>query len=717
VVSKLTTMRFSPILSLLIMFVLSTHAQDSLTIEKIWKDLAYAPDTYEDIVFLNNNASFVRVKGNSIVQYNALTGDSISAIYNAKGHKILDDRTIHECVVDKSNNYFLLATQAKGLFRNSFKAKYVLFDKQLNAMTTLLPDDSYAEVPSFSPNGEMIAFVQNNNLFIKGANNIVPVTKDGKCGSIINGRGDWAYEEEFYASKAYQWSPDSKWIAWLCFDESKVMSYSIPLCDSINSSVYTYKYPKPGFPVSNVSIKLYNVQNKKTVTVNIPKSTYIPSIHWSPDSKQIAIETLNRLQDTLKIYSYNLATMKTSVLYQEISATFIKIPNYFTWLKDSGRFALITPRNGFFKLCRFDKNGKEDKAISALNNNVNEVLGYNPFLDYIYFSFAEPDEMNKKIYRVMSDGSSLGFISPEEGTNTLLGMANDFSQFVYSNTNALQEYTVYGVDYQKGLKNVIYSNKTIVEQSAKMGLTGKEFFTIPTVGNKELQTWVMKPPQFNKAHKYPVLIYVYGGPQHKTVTNEYDYDYYWQQYLVQKGYIVLSFDPRGTTFEDEIYKQLGTVETEDLEHVLTYIKTQNWVDSTRIGIEGWSFGGYLTLMGMTHTKDFKCGVSIAPVTDWKFYDCVYTERYLQTPLMNKDAYTKASVLESAKNLSGELLLIQGSADDNVLIQNAYELCKVFNNNNIHYNLLIYPDKKHSISGKGIRFHLYSEICRFILKNL
>ena len=699
------------------------YSQKNITLSCIWKDYTFLPDKYDDAVFLSNNETIARLQDNDIVKYNAITGDSLGIIFESGKWKQLKGKTIRDCKISRNDSTILLAVDSKNSFRYSYLASYYVYSLKTEKLEPLTKENLDIDIPDINPRNNTIAYVKDNNLFISQNGKTVQITNDGKKDAIRNGRADWVYEEEFEIIKAYEWSPDCTQLAWLRFDESGVPGYTLTNFDSVYPTTFTYKYPKAGYPNSKVSVHIYNVQTKTITDVDAPNTfEYTPMIQWSLNSKNLALQTLNRLQNHTQIFSYSVESKKTSKIFDSQTTTSFTFPMGFTWLRHNNHFALIIPVDGYNQLCTFTLDGKFERNITDWKYDVTKVLAYDSLLDYVFFNANEPDETQQRIYRVRPDGSFLGFITPEKGTNDDAIFSPDYLHCIYTNTNAQQEMTTYSFDELKGKKNVLQTNTAINDAwQKKYNFTPKSFFKIP-VDSVKLNAWIIKPSNIDSGKKYPVLLTVYGGPGHQNVTDEYDYQYYWYQYLAQQGYVVISIDPRGTdgrglAFRSIAYKQLGIPETNDLIEAVKYLRNQPFIDSTRIGIEGWSFGGYQTLMCMTHSKLFKCGVAIAPVTDWRFYDDVYTERYMQTPELNPEGYKKTSVLESAKDLHGNLLLIHGDNDDNVHIQNSYALINILNNANIKYTFLMYPNKHHSLSGRATRFNLFDNVTQFLLNNL
>lgn len=707
---------------LVVLLCVKTYSQP-ITLEEIWGTNHFSTEYFDDVRFLQDGKTFARLVSGNIVAYDAIELDSLGTIFKQSAFEETRNVHISSFTMDSTNNSFLLETDTRNKYRHSSQARYFLFNKKVNSLSLVNTDDRLIEAATLSPDGKRVAFVRDNNLFVKTGDNVRQITHDGALNAIINALPDWIHEEEFDLEQAYQWSPDGAWLAWIRFDESMVHPMTIPIYDSIYPSLFTYKYPKVGTPIAKPSVSLLNVKTMKTKRLPLPDSIdYIPQLSWSHNGQKLAIEAINRPQNKLTIHSFDVLSGKSTRLYNETSPTFIQLPNYFTWMKDNATFSLVTMCDGARRLCYFDSKGALIRCLTPGDISVLKTCGYDKYLDYIYFEMTDPDELNSKIFRVQPGGESFGFITPETGRSTNVIFSRDFMNFIYTNTNAQQEFTVYAVDYEKGLKNVLYSNTQAVSTFSSRGFARKEFFKINDGKGGYLNAYAIKPVDFDESRKCSILLYLYGGPGVQTVANEFDFDYYWQAYLARKDIITISVDPRGTPgrdqqFSEATFKKLGIVQMEDVETTVAFLKSQNWVDTSKIGIEGWSFGGYMALMALTHSKSFACGVAIAPPTDWTLYDAAYTERYMQLPEQNKEGYPGSSPLASAHKLHGDLLLIHGSADDNVHAQNSFLFCKKLQESQIPVETLFFTDKSHSISGRQSRLYLYSRMCSFIEKGL
>lgn len=719
---KRNKMRYHPLV-LLALLVGHVAIAQNISLEDTWKDYTFVPEIYQDIQYLKDNHRFARISGNAIKIYESLTNDSVGTLVDFSKHKALASARIRNFEIDSSNTVVLLESKVKNKYRYSYTARYYLFDTRSNSLKAATHNQKPAEMASLSGCGTMVAYVQDNNLFIKQGEEHIAVSKDGIAGGIINGVSDWVHEEEFNGTKAYEWSPTSKHIAWIRFDEREVPSWSVTIYDSTYPSTHNFKYPKVGYPVARVSVKVFDINKRKAFEVPLPEeSTYIGKMAWSPDGKRLAVVSINREQNRLSISSFDTQTKKTDVIYKESSKSFIQLPNEFTWMKDGVSFVLLKSHANHMRLCRHTVGDSTFKVLTPFDQDVVKLCAYDSHHGCLYYELADADGLNTKIYRVMTDGSSTGFITPEQGQCHDISFSPDFSNFIYTTSNATQRISTYAVDYLKSLKSEIYNNDNLLDTCKTRGCTSRELRTFK-VDSAQLNYSLTFPREFDSSRRYPTLFCVYGGPGiPPVVTNAFDYNYYWQQYLVSQGIVVVSIDPRGTSWRglswrDATMGALGTLQLSDILATVNHLKKQEWFDSTKVGIQGWSFGGYMVLQALARSQAFCCGVSIAPVTDWTFYNAAYTERYMQTPATNPTGYESTSILPVAKNIKGTLLLAHGMNDDNVHAQNTYELCKTLNNNNIHYTLLLYPDKNHNLSGGNTKLHLYREMCKFIIEKL
>jgi dipeptidyl-peptidase-4 len=709
-------------------FIQSAFAQD-LTVERIWKNYEFASKRIDGFNSLPDGESFTKivdVDGQQSLQkftFKKLNGKGTELInlstitYNGK---TLD---IEEISLSKSGNLAIIMNQMTPIYRRSYSAQIYLYNlktKQVTAVTA----DAPQTLPTLSPDEKKLAYISNNNLFVLdiASGKTTAITTDGKINEIINGTTDWVYEEEFAITQGFGWSPDSKFLAYLRFDESQVKQFQMAMYGNLYPDQYTFKYPKAGEDNSKVSMHIAEVETNKKSVLDLGKYEYIPRFQWSPVANELIVLTLNRHQNDLKYHLVqNPANPSSKVFFNEKNETFVEIDNNLLVLKDGKSLIRSSEVSGFNHLYQLFFDGTQ-KAITTGSWDVIELYGIQEKTNTVFYASAENGAIYRTLYAIGLDGLNKKALSPVTGTHHA-EFTQGFNYFVRTSSYANQPET-YSLCDRAGKELQLLEDNTVLKQKlAAMKLSQKEFIQVPSVeGN--LNAWVMKPVDFDPAKKYPVYFTVYCGPGSNTVSDEFEgLNYMYHQLLCQKGYIVISVDPRGTMYRGEAfkkstYKQLGKLETEDLIAVAKHIQTWNYVDKNRIGIQGWSYGGFMTALAMTKGADvFKTGISVAPVTNWRYYDNIYTERYMQLPQENGSGYDDNSPVNHVGKLKGNFLLIHGSADDNVHYQNSMELINALVKANKQFDMFIYPNKNHGIYGGNTRNHLFNMMLDYTLKNL
>lgn len=620
----------------------------------------------------------------------------------------------------------LIASETDYIYRHSTASRYFIYDIATQKSTPL-SENGKQRLATFSPDGKSIAFVRENNIFIKNLETLkeLQITEDGKINTIINGATDWVYEEEFGFTQAFAWSPDSKYIAYYKFDESEVKQFNMTIYDSLYPQWYEYKYPKAGEDNSIVSIHVYDMISGKTFTSDIGTETdqYIPRIKWSKIAENIAIYRLNRLQNKLEIILSNPIKNTSKIIYSEENKYYIDINDNFLFLDDNESFILTSEKNGYnhFYLCNM--NTLKQTPITSGNWDVAELAGYNDKTKTLYYISSEESPINRALFSIQIDGKQKAKLSQHVGTNEAV-FSNGMKYFVntYSNANSPLYISIHD---SKGKEiHVLQDNKELKERMKEYGFTKKVFKKMTTEDGIELNYWIMKPVNFDSTKQYPLLMFVYGGPGSQTVLNSWDYsNYTWFQYLTQNGYIVASVDNRGTGARGEEFKkctylQLGKLETQDQIAAAKYFGSSDYINKDKIGIFGWSYGGYMSTLCMTKGADvFSTGVAVAPVTNWRYYDNIYTERYMRKPQDNANGYDDNSPINHIEKLKGAFLLVHGTADDNVHLQNSIELTKKLISQNIDFDMMFYPNKNHGIYGGYTRLHLFTKITKHLNENL
>ena len=672
-------------------------------------------------------------------------------IYNYKTGKLektlfgITDLTMHpdslpiglqNYELSENEDKMLCLTDMESIYRHSFHANYYVYDFATKTLQPLSKNGKQ-RLATFSPDATKVAFMRDNNLFIKDlkTGEEKQFTKDGLYNHIINGAPDWVYEEEFSFSQGFYWSPDSKKIAFMKFDESNVREFQMEEFEGLYPDWYSFKYPKAGEDNSIVEIYVYDLESGKTVKMDTGKETdiYLPRIAWTKDANVLAIQRLNRHQNHLEILAADATTGKSRVFYDETNDYYIDITDDWHFLEDGKRFLMTSERSGYnhIYLCNLD--GTQAKQLTNGPWDVTKVYGFDG--KEVYFQAAKNTPVDRQIYAVNLKGKMREVIG-REGTNQAT-FSNDFSYLININSTISQprQFELYT---NKGkLVRVLEDNHEFVEKLKTFNLGEKKLmkisdpaFTLPDGNQVDVDAWQILPPDFDPSKKYPVLIYVYGGPGHQTVNNSWaDSDYWWLQLLAQHGIISVSINNRGSGAQGEVFKkmtylQLGKYETEDMITLAKYMAKQPYVDADRIGIYGWSYGGFMAANGITKGADvISTAVSVAPVTNWRYYDNVYTERFMRTPQENPDGYDLNSPVHNTALIKGNYLLCHGSGDDNVHYQNAMELIKAMISNGKQFDLMIYPNKNHGIYGGyeygsgECRMHLFNKIDNFLFKHL
>ncbi|MDI9355686.1 MAG: DPP IV N-terminal domain-containing protein [Chitinophagaceae bacterium] len=705
-------------------------AQKKIHIEDFTTKNIFRVNSIEQVEWMNDGNFYTAVVENKICKYNTTTGEILEVIFD--GTKSEPSLTIDEYIFSDNEKKILILTQTENIYRRSFKGKYYIYERENKLLYPLSSEmQSYA---TFSPSGEMVSFVRNNNLFFVNliTKKETAITTSGQWNSIINGSTDWVYEEEFYITKAFEWSPDGKKIAFYTFDETEVSEYTMQKWNNgaLYPENYKFKYPKAGTKNSLVSITVFDVITNEKYLVDIGKETdiYIPRMKWTQSSNVLSIQKMNRLQNQLDILHADIQGKKTSLILTEVSNTYIDITfcDDLTYLKNGTQFIYSSEKSGFKQFYLYHINGTLLQQITTAKGDAETKIRIdeNQKVPILYYTSAENSPQERDIFRIDIHGKNKTKLNTENGWNDA-SMSNDGKYYFhyYSNTETPLRITLFETKNNKKRK-VLQENVELVAKKNEYNLSPKEFFTFTTSNGTTLNAYFLKPKDLDPNKKNPVLIFQYSGPGSQNVTNSWGgSSYLWHQYLVQNGYIVVVIDTRGTggrgqEFKNITYKQLGKLESEDLIETAKYLRNLSFVDSDRIGIWGWSYGGYMSALTLFLGGDyFKTAISVAPVTNWRFYDTIYTERYLQTPQQNPSGYDDFSPISHTEKLKKNFLLIHGTGDDNVHFQNTITLQEKLIQNEKQFESFFYPDKNHGISGGKTKIHLYTKMTEFILKNL
>ena len=716
---------------LLVLFnVPEVNAQlKNLELKDIWQNPQFAAKQVVGFRSLKDGLHYSNTmtskEGTAILSYEFATGKVVDTLVSTV-NLLINGNAIEfsDYALSNDESKILLATEEESIYRHSTRANYLIYDRKSKKLIPLSSNGKQMYA-SFSPDGNKVAFVRENNLYITNLTNGVEkaVTSDGKKNEIINGATDWVYEEEFTMDRAFEWNVNSSALAYFKFDESRVKEFNLTFYGDLYPKEEKYKYPKAGEENSKVEIYVYSLLKGTSVKMETGKDReYIPRIKWTTNPSKLSIQTLNRHQNILELLICDALSGAANLVLTEKNNSFIEINDDLTFLENGKQFIWTSTQSGFNHIYLYNIDGSLVKQITKGNYDVTNYYGYNEQSQTFYYQSAEPTPTQRRVSCIDKNDKAILLTAPD-GVNKAV-FSKSFQYFI--NT-----YSTYGKPYRCTIMNnkskevrVLESNDGVKNAMVQFNLSPVETLAVDNGENIKLNGWMIKPPGFSTDKKYPVLIFVYGGPGKQTVMNEWQGpDYFWHQLLAQHGYIVVSFDNRGTKgrgleFSNSIYKNMGKYEVIDQLAMANYLGKLSYVDAERIGIWGWSYGGYMTSLLMTKGNGiFKCGIAVAPVTNWRFYDSIYTERYLQTPQENPKGYDENSPLSFAKDLKGKLLIVHGSSDDNVHLQNTMEFVDALVKEKKQFDLFIYPNRNHGIRGGSTRFHLYTKMTDFVLSNL
>ena len=704
--------------------------QKEITVKKIWQDYQFVGKSVPGFNFLKDGKHYTRlIKDRSIEQFDLVSGQPVKTIFT------ISDITDGQDFPDKFDSYtfsegedkILLETDSEKIYRRSSKATYYVWDsatKELN----LLAEGAKQGYATFNPSADKVGYVAENNLYYKdlATGKITQITNDGTTNEIINGSADWVYEEEFSFAQAFHWSPDGSKIAFMRFDEKEVPEFTMT---NFKGGLYpeyeTFKYPKVGEKNALVTIHIYDLATNKTVQVDTGEEAemYFPRIVWTKDVNQLCVFKMNRHQNELTLLLTDATTGLTKVLMKETNQYYVDIHDNLTFLKDGKQFIWTSEQDGYNHIYLYDMNGKMKKQLTSGKYDVTSFYGINEETGLLYYRAAEKSPLEEHLYVIDKKGKNKKQLRPEAGVHNAQ-FSSTFDYFVnrHSTVNTPTTYTVY--DNNGKLIRSIEDNSGLRQLQKEHNASPVEFFDFTTKDNVQLNGWMIKPPNFDASKQYPVFMTLYGGPGSQQVKDSWrGMNYWWYQMLAHDGFIVTCVDNRGTgargeAFKKMTYLQLGKYETIDQIEAAKYLGSLPYTDKDRIGIFGWSYGGFMSSLCLLKGNDvFKAAIAVAPVTSWRWYDTIYTERFMRTESENPDGYKDNSPVYFADQLKGHYLLVHGGSDDNVHWQQSAEMMSALIKANKQYDSYYYPNRNHGIFGGSTRSHLYNKMTNFLNEKL
>lgn len=662
----------------------------------------------------------------AVIKFSYATGNPVDTLFNTRTARECTFDTFQGFLVSPDENRVLVYRDREQIYRHSFRATYYYHDVRRNLVRKLTENTSKQMIPTFSPDSKMLAFVVDNNIWLAkfDFDTESQVTKDGEMNKVINGATDWVYEEEFATTRLMEFSPDNRVLAFVRTDESDVKQFSFQTYnEQLYPGYYQFKYPKPGEANSKVEVRVFDIEARTTRTLDVPLDAdgYIPRIKFTQNPEELAVMTLNRDQNRFDMYFANPRTTVSKLILREENKYYVDSE----WLKTihflKDRFTYVSEKNGFSHIYIHGMSGALQKQLTSGNYDVTELLAVDPQTNTVFYSAADESPLRRNIYKISIDKGQPQKLSIQAGYNDA-SFSENGKYFVHRWTDSNTPTVISLHDANGKQVRMLEDNQALREQLAGARLPKKEFITIPAAdGITQLNAWILKPANFNPSKRYPVVMTQYSGPNSQQVYDRFGAD--WSYALLNEDILVVSVDGRGTAargeeFRKSTYMNLGIYESDDQIAAARYLGTLPYVDGKRIGIWGWSYGGYNVLMSMSRGNGaFKAGVAIAPVTDWRFYDTVYTERFMRTPQQNSSGYKNGSPIELANQLQGKLLLIHGTSDDNVHFQNSMEYTRALIKANKHFDMFFFPDKDHSIYGGNARAYLYEKVIQFYKENL
>lgn len=722
---------------MLILLSLSAFCQQksAITLEDIWFKGTFSPKSVYGVNWMNTKGQYsslvyTRDGASAVVRYEIVGGKALDTLVHSRQIATqLKGKTLSfsDYQFSADEQLMLLVTESEQIYRRSTVASHLIYHVKEKWVKPLSTSGKQSN-PTFSPDGKRIAFTRDNNIWLVDLADMQEklISKGGKVNEIINGSSDWVYEEEFSISKAYEWSPDSRFIAYLTFNEREVPEYNMQRWDGLYPKDYKYKYPKAGEKNAIVTASVVDVTTGTTtpILINDNQEHYLPRISWTANGKAVSVIKMNRLQNKIEILHADPSTGQCKVAYSESHPQYLDLFDDLIYLNDGKSFLYSSERSGFKHVYRYDMSGKQLEQLTIGDWEVDEVLGFDEATGRLFFTSTESGSRERQFYVIQNKNKKKLRLTTESGSHGI-NLSPDFNYFLDYHSTIQNPTTVSLKEAQSGKQiRVLESNENLKSKLSGYQLNELKFISIPGADKSELSAYMILPAAFDPQRKYPVLMHVYGGPGSQQVRDSWmGSNYFWHQMLANEGYLIVVADNRGTggkgeKFKKQTYAQLGKLETEDQIAVAKYLIGLPYVDAERIGIWGWSYGGYMSSLSLMIGNDyFKAGIAVAPVSNWRLYDSIYTERYLGLPGENKKGYDDNSPLSHTDSLKGRYLLVHGTGDDNVHFQNAVELSRALIKSGKQFDSFYYPDKNHGIYGGNTRLHLYTMMTNWLKENL
>ncbi|QOW09337.1 S9 family peptidase [Kaistella flava (ex Peng et al. 2021)] len=693
------------------------YFSQEITLDKIYSGY-YRGKGISGISSLKNGENYVIIEPGGIAKYSYKT---------TKRDGNIVEGSFQSYIFNDDESKILLLKESLPIYRHSFFGKFDVKDLKSGKVVSL-NNGNFVQEPTFSPDGNKVAFIADNNLFYQdlSSEKITQITTDGKKNSILNGLGDWVYEEEFGHAKLYEWTKNSDAIIFVKSNESEVPEMSITIYGKqLYPSEMRFKYPKAGANNSVVSAQLYRLDSAKTIALNLSnfKNYYIPDVYRTAKPDELILITSERLQNASDVLKVNTKTGEITKLFTESDKRWIDTDNVTLEFLADNSFIWGAERDGNRHLYWYNQDGKLKKQITKGNWEVTNYYGFNPKTKEVFIQTTQEGSINRVVSKVNIETGKTTLLSNTSGTNSA-SFSQNYKYFIETSSSAAKPYTYVLKDANGKTLKELQNNEEQLKKLQADNMVNKEFFTVPNENGDQMNAWIMKPKDFDPNKKYPLFMFQYSGPGSQSVANSWDTgNALWFNHLVQKGYIVACVDGRGTgykgtEFKKTTYLNLGKYEIDDQIAAAKWFGQQSYINKDRIGIFGWSFGGYMASLALTKGADvFKTGIAVAPVTNWRYYDSIYTERFMRTPQENPGGYDDNSPTTYANLLKGKYLLIHGTADDNVHFQNAMEFSEALIQNNKQFEFMAYPDKNHGIYGGQTRPQLYQKMTNFLLENL